>query len=233
MKNRGVNNLNNKTLESAIFTSSLFLGKATTVRLLLMKYLYKLNNLILKILVNPYFIFRFISCILAVFIGIDLFNESTTFTDENGEKEFNNEKKLDKGKEIATNNETETQTEQSRPAKGSKWFNLSMLKAYDDMKVQTDYILGEARKAGDEEIANGAIKDLTNDAKAIASITKHLGEMSVNEENLSTENNKRFLDEDLSENENENENKKLKSQDKSWDINKQSRDNGEGPSGTK
>jgi hypothetical protein len=67
-----------------------------------------------KILFNPYFILRVISYILAVFIGVDLFNEKITFTESHQEKEElapTNEKNIDKATETNNSSETKTKTE--------------------------------------------------------------------------------------------------------------------------
>jgi hypothetical protein len=94
-----------------------------------------------------------------------------------------------------------------------------MLNFMEEMNDHTRYMLDEAQqeKSTDQETINKIIEERIKDSKTISDITKTLSEMHVDEDkNLSTENNKRSLDEDLSENEaqsHENENKKSKSED--------------------
>lgn len=197
----------------------------------------------MKFLLNPYFIFRVLSYIFAVFIGIDLFNEKITFTDAEDGKDFSDEKKIDKGKQIATETDSETETEnKTNPGieedKNKKYAQLSyrekmlalmqnMMSHNSDMeKWQAEETeKGTEGVISQEEMVESLVENRIQDTKTMVELTKALSETNINDEN-SPGDNKRSLDED-----NSSENKKSKSEDKDSDINK--KDNGEGPSVTK
>jgi hypothetical protein len=199
-----------------------------------------------RFLVNPYFIFRVLSYILALVIGIDLFSENITFTD--GDEDSTNEKKIDKGKQRATDadyNENDAeeirQLMEAERIKQRNYANLSyaekMLLAMQNMMIHDDTIEDLHKKATKEgtenlvsrdELVAGIVENRLVDTKEIIALsTKSLNQAATEDSaNVSTE--KRSYEEE----QDSSENPKSKSMKKDSDINKDSRDNGEGPSGT-
>lgn len=197
-----------------------------------------------KFLVNPYFIFRFISYILAIFIGTDLFNEKITFTEGDDSDLTNGEKKLDKGKQIATNSDLESDSEVSKENTNKSYANLSykekmlaLMQSMMDHDAEMEKWQEEEEKKGTEnvitkeEMVDNLVENRIDDTKNIIELTKALNETNINDENISAE-NKRSLNEEsegLEENsfKEQQTSKKFRSEeDKDSSLNKRFIDNG-------
>jgi len=204
-----------------------------------------------KFLVNPYFIFRFISYILAIFIGTDLFNEKITFTEGDDSDLTNVEKKLDKGKQIATNSDLESDSEVIKENTDKSYANLSykekmlaLMQSMMDHDAEMENWQEEEEKKGTEnvitkeEMVDNLVENRIDDTKNIIELTKALNETNIKDENLSAE-NKRSLNEEsegLEENsfKEQQTSKKFRSEeDRYSSLNKRFIDNGEGSSETK
>jgi hypothetical protein len=200
----------------------------------------------MKFLVNPYFIFRILSYILAVFIGIDLFNEKITFTDGDNEKDFTDEKKIDKGKQIATEMDSDHGSDSKSETKSSQVTEQEVKetkKSYKDLSYaekmlalmqnmmdhdeEVNKLRNEEEDKGTEGLINQEdmvetlVENRINDTKSIIELTKALNQTNIDED-LSTVNKRSLNEEDLPEND-ENlsepqEVKKFKSTDKDIDI---------------
>ncbi len=69
--------------------------------------------MVIKFILNPYFIFRILSFVLGTVLGMEIFSEKNTFTDaSSGDEASNNENKIDKGKGIDTNSEIQGETKE-------------------------------------------------------------------------------------------------------------------------
>lgn len=197
-----------------------------------------------KFLVNPYFIFRFISYILAIFIGTDLFNEKITFTEGDDSDLTNEEKKLDKGKQIATNSDLESDSEVIKENTDKSYANLSykekmlaLMQSMMDHDAEMEKWQEEEEKKGTEnvitkeEMVDNLVENRIDDTKNIIELTKALNETNINDENISAE-NKRSLNEEsegLEENsfKEQQTSKKFRSEeDKDSSLNKRFIDNG-------